>query len=443
MSSTSASGEEGGSGDGSGLHDLPVWPAVVILLLVAGLALMAFFLLTTEVVEVRVRSGQWWFFLAASALATVLATAFTLGSRLHRTGKRLVALAALALAGVLLYLGLRFRPLAPSNLKMRLGLVPAFWQDAGLDVTPTEIPPDLVLLPEVDLGRLMPAPIDQGNCGSCWAVAVACMLSARFSLLLEREKAETGEEEAGVCGEDQRGWHASPQHILDMDSEENGGGATGYGCSTSPYYPSYGRCNSNSNEHGLVLAKNGVAPASCVPYFAGSSGRGCPTQCGSPQTDYVECPGGNRIQACVKPVGESWTECADGRELERRVRVTKDFQQAEGEAAIMAELQVNGPVVVGLSYYDTADWTLDWVGYKPDSVARPQNDGSLYTAEITDVGHAMVIYGYGERRDGLKYWLVRNSWGAGWGDGGSIKIERGVDAWGIERRALVAPVGRA
>uniref|UniRef100_A0A7N0TK37 Uncharacterized protein n=1 Tax=Kalanchoe fedtschenkoi TaxID=63787 RepID=A0A7N0TK37_KALFE len=39
--------------------------------------------------------------------------------------------------------------------------------------------------------------------------------------------------------------------------------------------------------------------------------------------------------------------------------------------------------------------------------------------------HVMVIVGYGES-DGLKYWILRNSWSAGWGDGGYIKIQRGT-----------------
>lgn len=47
------------------------------------------------------------------------------------------------------------------------------------------------------------------------------------------------------------------------------------------------------------------------------------------------------------------------------------------------------------------------------------------------VNHAVVVVGYGTLNN-LPFWLVRNSWGATWGDKGYIKIQRGVNKCGIE-----------
>ena len=47
------------------------------------------------------------------------------------------------------------------------------------------------------------------------------------------------------------------------------------------------------------------------------------------------------------------------------------------------------------------------------------------------INHAVVVVGYGTTEEGLDYWLVKNSWGPGWGDQGYIKIQRGVNMCGI------------
>ncbi|GMP53671.1 hypothetical protein CsSME_00019068 [Camellia sinensis var. sinensis] len=45
-----------------------------------------------------------------------------------------------------------------------------------------------------------------------------------------------------------------------------------------------------------------------------------------------------------------------------------------------------------------------------------------------DADHGVTVVGYGTATDGMKYWLVKNSWGTGWGEQGYIRMQRDIDA---------------
>ncbi|EXB38958.1 Thiol protease aleurain-like protein [Morus notabilis] len=47
-----------------------------------------------------------------------------------------------------------------------------------------------------------------------------------------------------------------------------------------------------------------------------------------------------------------------------------------------------------------------------------------------DVNHAVVAVGYGVE-NGIPYWLIKNSWGAEWGDNGYFKMELGKNMCGV------------
>ena len=54
-----------------------------------------------------------------------------------------------------------------------------------------------------------------------------------------------------------------------------------------------------------------------------------------------------------------------------------------------------------------------------------------------DVTHEISIVGFGEE-NGLKYWLIRNSWGTRWGESGFMKLIRGKNNLGIESECSFA-----
>merc|ERR1712064_164428 len=53
-------------------------------------------------------------------------------------------------------------------------------------------------------------------------------------------------------------------------------------------------------------------------------------------------------------------------------------------------------------------------------------DGCSYDSNIA-LNHAVQLVGYGSDADG-DYWIVRNSWGAGWGEDGYIRMRRDATA---------------
>jgi len=55
--------------------------------------------------------------------------------------------------------------------------------------------------------------------------------------------------------------------------------------------------------------------------------------------------------------------------------------------------------------------------------------GGVFTCDSsqTDIDHAIQLVGYGTDSTGGDYWLVRNSWGGGWGESGYIRIQRHSD----------------
>lgn len=79
---------------------------------------------------------------------------------------------------------------------------------------------------------------------------------------------------------------------------------------------------------------------------------------------------------------------------------------------------------VHIFIYTKTIWFISFVivatSYKNDAQG-------VFTGQCgTNLDHGVVAVGYGATQDGNKYWIVRNSWGPDWGEGGYIRLQRGI-----------------
>lgn len=72
------------------------------------------------------------------------------------------------------------------------------------------------------------------------------------------------------------------------------------------------------------------------------------------------------------------------------------------------------------------DVTADFMHYK---------EGVYTSTQCKDtadkVNHAVLAVGYGTEENGMPYWIVKNSWGTGWGKDGYFLIVRGKNMCGL------------
>ena len=135
------------------------------------------------------------------------------------------------------------------------------------------------------------------------------------------------------------------------------------------------------------LVKTGTTSDSCRPYTSGSGTVG--GQCSS------TCSDGSPV-VLYKAAGS--------------VPVT-------GEIDMMTELMNRGPIQIAFQVYQ------DFMNYK--SGVYTHTSGSLLG------GHAVELVGW-DVVNGVKAWIVKNSWNTSWGMNGYFMIRRGTDECGVE-----------
>lgn len=209
--------------------------------------------------------------------------------------------------------------------------------------------------------------MDQGDCGSCYAVSTMRMLSARHKIAQNNTKEEP--------------WSITFPLFC---NEYTQGCQGGYGFLMSKW----------SQDVGLV-------PAQCAKYRTSGS---CKLSC-------------------------------DVSKLQKRYRASQHrylggFYGNASVAEMMEELHARGPIVV--SFEPSSDFMYYGGGVFDSGATAMPNDWQ-------QVDHAVLLVGWGEEA-GQKYWLVQNSWGADWGEGGFFRIARGDNDSGIEGQPEAAEV---
>ena len=220
---------------------------------------------------------------------------------------------------------------------------------------------------------------DQSKCGSCWAFGGAETMSDRLCIH-SNGKLQT---------------RVSAAHLTSCCTSCGNGCFGGYPSATFSYWKSHGIPSG-----GLYGDKT-----TCQPYFF------------APCDDHMhKCEDYQDTPACQ-------TTCQDGypKTLEEDKSYGVSSYTVRGETNIMKEIYENGSVEGTFTVYE------DFGDYKSGVY---KHETGTYLG-----GHAIKIIGWGVTEEGVKYWLIANSWGENWGENGYFRILRGTNECGIDGSA--------
>jgi cathepsin L len=209
---------------------------------------------------------------------------------------------------------------------------------------------------------------NQGDCGSCWAIASATVLEAHHEIYTGNHRI------------------FSTQQIVE--------------CTPNPRHcGGDGGCKGATAELAMDwVLKNGIADASQIPYKArdGTCTMGSATATMKAALLDISAPVVGGGGAAIGMTG--WTT----------------LPKNEYEPLLRA-LAENGPAAVSVAA-DT------WFNYESGIFNGCSKDAII--------DHAVTAIGYGEE-NGKKYWAIQNSWGADWGEEGIIRLERHDESAGF------------
>lgn len=292
----------------------------------------------------------------------------------------------------------RFSDLAPAEFR-RLYL-PLQDMDAaegkrgGVAVDPAAPPPGG--LPTAhdwrDAGAVTPVR-DQGGCGSCWAESAVGSIESAWYL------ANRGSMPAPTP--------LSVEQVIECDPHD-------HAC--------WGGWQKGAYQYTIDNA--GLASEADYPYVVTGH-----TICLRNQTFNDTCGDG----MCGDPPLTQYCDltCSD-KSHAPAAKITAWAALPANEDRIAAYLTQHGPVAVGVDA-DGGNFVWPWLPHYRKGIANPR--------WCTDkIDHGVLLVGYGEEH-GMTYWIVKNSWGAAWGEAGYFRLARGAGKCAVASMATSAIVG--
>lgn len=248
----------------------------------------------------------------------------------------------------------------------------------------------------------------QGFCGNCWAESTVTMLADRFSLLSKNYiKPYLSTAMVTLCD----GIVSNrPQYDPNSISQQNKTAHSKASCFGNSiinaliYLYVYGSIDKNCFNYGYLL-KKGI------------------------NIKLSEIESTQDLPNCQAIVGNDFDRCVGNISIAAKYyRASTVYKLSEDEMKIKEEIYKFGPVVSGFIVYDNF-----MNGYDGLSIYMGPTKNSKPTG-----GHAIKIVGWGVSDTGVKYWIIANSWGKDWGDGGYFKMKIGIPECQLEKNFMAA-----
>jgi len=273
-------------------------------------------------------------------------------------------------------------------------------------------------------------PRDQGLCGGCWAFAVTSVMASRLSIYTRGKYKYMfspafmilcnlgGDDEYEVAQksiEVGNPYDYNLPQLRQQVREDEKVGLNKYGC------------NGETLIGGWQYAyRFGLIEDSCSKYENSES---ISLYDYNPQDNTGTCADfySDTYDVCPDTKSVLTTHLCGGYYYVSGVTNDNDSLFENGtELDIRRDIYKWGPASSAMKVYtDLLNWN------KPDEVYRWDKKARLVG------GHAISIVGWGETKERLKYWIVKNSWGPTWNGDGYFKILRGEDECEIEENVFV------